>query len=199
MANTKNAQPERKEKKMTIAIDIYTKLRNKHQAALDSGKMTKRDFRAKVVAEMSEKLGVTNLGTLGMYFSVADFRVTGRAAKQYNRVASRGPNLTPEQRAERQAQQAAIKEAAQKVKSGKPISGELAQVAVDAAQAFDQITKLVHAQEVARHTPAQSKKAARKAPAKKAASKKAAAKKAPAKKTTARKAPAKKSTAKKSA
>jgi hypothetical protein len=199
-ANEKNA-PARKEKKMSVAIDIYTEMQKKHAKALNSGKMTKREFRAEVVAEMSKRLGVTNNGTLGMYYSVADFRVTGREAKKYNRVATRGPNLTPEERAQRDAQRAQIREAAKKVKEGKPLSGDLAAAAVDAAQAYDQITKLVHAQEAARvNTPATAtKKAARKSSTKKSTAKKATTKKSTAKKATARKTPAKKSTAKKAA
>lgn len=51
--------------------------------------MTPKQFRAGVVAEMKKKMGVTNAGTLGMYFSWADKYVTGRPKKQYNRVGGR--------------------------------------------------------------------------------------------------------------
>jgi hypothetical protein len=205
----------RKEKKMTTAVEIYTKLRTKHEAKLNDGKMTKREFRAEVVEALKKALGIDNNGTVGMYYSIADKRVTGRSFKSYNRVAERKPNLTPDERAarktenerlkaERKAQREAIRAAAKAVKEGKNIPKNVAEATVEAAKAYDQITNLVHAAEVARHsgTVAPTKaKAARKAPTKKTttAKKATASKKPAAKKATARKTPAKKSTAKKSA
>jgi hypothetical protein len=200
-ATTNDRQP----KKMTLAVEIYEHHLPKKE------KMSKREFRALVVEDMKKKLGITNSGTVGMYFSIADKRVTGRDFKNYNRVPERKPNLTTEERAaraaerermkaERKAQKEAIKAAATAVKAGKSIPKGVAEATVEAAKAYDQITNLVHAAEVARHSGEPKQKAARKAPAKKTTAKKAATSKKPAaKKATARKTPAKKSTAKKSA
>lgn len=198
-----NATPERKEKKLTIATEIFTKLLPKRE------KLSKRDFRALVIAEMARKMNLSNPGTLGMYFSVSDALVTGRKFKKYNRVAERAPNRTDEEKATAAAEAAAAAakrredraiatKARQEAKKGKvPTVGIDNALNAVANEAFDAMSKIAdqarHDAEVIRHTAAAmtAKKAARKAPAKKPVAKKAAAKK------TAKKVPAKKPVAKK--
>lgn len=74
-----------KTKKIDLAVQVFTR----HLPTRDT--MTKREWRALVVADMKTELGVTNAGTLGMYFAWSDQLVTGRGAKQYNRTAPRAP------------------------------------------------------------------------------------------------------------
>jgi hypothetical protein len=197
------SKADRKEKKMTQAVEIYQKLLPKKE------KLSKRDFRALVVEEFRKKLGLENSGTIGMYFSIADKRVTGRDFKSYNRVAERKPNRTPEekaaaradrerQRAERKAQREQLKLARKAVTTGKHPKGGVAgadAIKALADEAFEKIQKISnkaqHEAEVIRaNAPAETTKAARKRPA----TKKAAAKKAPvaSRKSTTKKASAKK-------
>jgi len=70
---------QKKVKKCDQAFSIY----QKHLPQKDA--MKKREFRAMVVAEMSEQLGVTNKGTLGMYFAWSEQVITARPAKVYSR------------------------------------------------------------------------------------------------------------------
>ena len=78
MSNNETNKPA-KTKKYEQAFAIY----EKHLSKKDT--MKKREFRAMVVAEMSEVLGVTNKGTLGMYYAWADQKITGRKAAVYSR------------------------------------------------------------------------------------------------------------------
>lgn len=80
-------------KKIELAVDIFTK----HLPTRES--TPKREWRAKVVAEIAETLGVTNKGTLGMYFAWSDQLVSGRSAKQYNVTAPRRSRKGAEQEA----------------------------------------------------------------------------------------------------
>lgn len=68
-----------KQKKSDQAFEIYKTFLPKKEG------MKKREFRALVVAEISKQLGVTNKGTLGMYFAWAEQVVTGRPAAVYSR------------------------------------------------------------------------------------------------------------------
>lgn len=68
-----------KAKKSDIAFSIYAA--NLHKK--DS--MKKREFRKMVIEQMSEALGVTNMGTLGGYYSWSEQVITGRPAKVYSR------------------------------------------------------------------------------------------------------------------
>ena len=178
---------DRKEKKMTLATEIY----QKHLPKKD--KMTKREFRALVVEDFKKHLGLENPGTIGMYYSIVDKRVTGRAFKTYNRVAERKPNRSPEekvtareqraaQRDARRAERAAAKAARAALKVGKHPKGSTPGDALNviANEAFDKISKIAgkarHAAEILGiNEPKQ--KAARKTAPKKAAAKKTAAKK----------------------
>jgi len=76
---TPAAPKEKKAKKSDIAFSIYAKHASKRET------MSKKEFRTMVVAEMSETLGVTNKGTLGMYFAWSEQVITGRGAKVYSR------------------------------------------------------------------------------------------------------------------
>jgi hypothetical protein len=205
--------PERKEKKLTIATEIFQKLLPRRE------KLSKKDFRALVISEMGRQMGLSNPGTLGMYFSVSDALVTGRKFKKYNRVSNRAPNRTEEEKtlmaneaAAARAKKKADKEAARKA-IAEASKGKVPSIGVEPAlnalanEAFDQIAAVAdqarHNAEIIRHSAAASmtvKKAARKASAKKTtATKKPAAKKAATtKKPAAKKATAsKKTTAKK--
>jgi len=68
-----------KSKKSDLAFSIFAK----HLPTRD--KMKKREWRAMVIKDMSETLGVTNMGTLGGYFSWSDQVITGRPCKVYSR------------------------------------------------------------------------------------------------------------------
>ena len=139
-------QPAKKVKK----IDTATRIFERHLPNRDT--MTKKEFRALVVADMKKELGVSNAGTLGMYFAWSDQLITGRAAKQYNRVAGRKPKSVPEAAA-----------TAPKVKA--PTSDE-----------DDKLNKLANAfiKAAAPRTAAAKKAVSKKAPAKKAEAKKSA-------------------------
>lgn len=78
-----NATKPAKTKKIDSAVQIF----QRHLPTRDS--MTKKEWRALVVADMKKELDVSNAGTLGMYFAWSDQLVTGRTAKQYNRTAPR--------------------------------------------------------------------------------------------------------------
>ncbi|AMQ65989.1 hypothetical protein AAY80_116 [Stenotrophomonas phage vB_SmaS-DLP_6] len=78
-----NATKTAKTKKIDSAVQIF----QRHLPTRDS--MTKKEWRALVVADMKKELDVSNAGTLGMYFAWSDQLVTGRTAKQYNRTAPR--------------------------------------------------------------------------------------------------------------
>lgn len=85
------AAPVAKTRKIDTAVDIF----KNHLAKRET--MAKKDFRNLVVADISKTMGITNKGTLGMYFSWADQLVSERGAKQYNRTAPRkakGANVT---------------------------------------------------------------------------------------------------------
>lgn len=75
----------RKPKKIDSAVEIF----KRHLPTRDT--LSKREFRANVVADIKKELNVSSDGTLGMYFAWADQLVTGRPAKQYNRTAPRAP------------------------------------------------------------------------------------------------------------
>lgn len=72
-----------KTKKIDQAVEIF----KRHLPTRDS--LSKKEFRTAVVADLKKELGVTNAGTLGMYFAWSDQLVSGRTAKQYNRTAPR--------------------------------------------------------------------------------------------------------------
>ncbi len=72
-----------KTKKIDLAVEIF----KRHLPTRDT--LSKRDFRAAVVADMKKELDVSNAGTLGMYFAWSDQLVSGRQSKQYNRTAPR--------------------------------------------------------------------------------------------------------------
>jgi hypothetical protein len=74
-----------KTKKIDQAVEIF----KRHLPTRVS--LSKKEFRAAVVADLKKELGVTNAGTLGMYFAWSDQLVSGRTAKQYNRTAPRKP------------------------------------------------------------------------------------------------------------
>lgn len=79
MTNTATPKP----RKLDQAIDIY----KKHLPVRDS--LKKREFRALVVDDFKKTLGVTNSGTLGMYFAQCDQTVLVRTPKSYNHTAPR--------------------------------------------------------------------------------------------------------------
>jgi hypothetical protein len=130
MTNTKTA----KTKKIDSAVQIF----QRHLPTRDS--MTKKEWRALVVADMKKELDVSNAGTLGMYFAWSDQLVTGRPSKQYNRTAPRA---------------AKAKQPAKGIKNG------------DATE--DELNKLVMGAPKAKKAAAPKKAAVKKAPAKKAA------------------------------
>jgi hypothetical protein len=182
----KSAASERKEKKMTQAMEIY----QANIAKKDT--MTKREFRALIVEQFKQKLGLENAGTIGMYYSIVDARITGRKFKSYNRVAERKPNRTPEQREidrndrltsreKRLAERAAMKAAKQAAKTPQVAGTTIADAALSAL-ANDALAQINHITDVIRHQaevlhanqPPATKKAAKKAPAKKTAAKKTA-------------------------
>lgn len=80
----KTAEPKAvKTKKIDQAVEIFKSHLDKRET------LSKKEFRNLVVADMQKQLGVTNKGTLGMYFAWSDQLVSGRGAKQYNRTAPR--------------------------------------------------------------------------------------------------------------
>lgn len=83
MATPTPAAKTPKTKKIDLAVEIF----ERHLPTRDT--LSKRDFRAAVVADMKKELDVTNAGTLGMYFAWSDQLVSGRQSKQYNRTAPR--------------------------------------------------------------------------------------------------------------
>lgn len=76
MATEKNNT---KTKKADAAFAIFASHLPKRET------MKKREFRAMVVEDMAKQLGITNKGTLGMYFAWSDQVITGRKAKVYSR------------------------------------------------------------------------------------------------------------------
>lgn len=82
-----------KTKKIDTAVQIF----QRHLPARRY--LTKKEFRALVVADMKKELDVTATGTLGMYFAWSDQLVSGRTAKQYNRTAPRRPKGSVKARA----------------------------------------------------------------------------------------------------
>lgn len=142
-----SAAAERKEKKMTLATEIY----QKHLPKKDT--MTKREFRALVVEDFKKKLDIENSGTLGMYYSIVDARVTGRKFKKYNRVSERKPNRTAEQRAQdkmdrlttrerRRAEKDAMKALRQAKKTHNAAAAPDAALATLANEALEKINKI---------------------------------------------------------
>ena len=83
MATPTPAAKTPKTKKIDLAVEIF----KRHLPTRDT--LSKRDFRAAVVADMKKELNVDSAGTLGMYFAWSDQLVSGRTAKQYNRTAPR--------------------------------------------------------------------------------------------------------------
>ena len=83
MATPTPAAKTPKTKKIDLAVEIF----KRHLPTRDT--LSKRDFRAAVVADMKKELDVANAGTLGMYFAWSDQLVSGRQSKQYNRTAPR--------------------------------------------------------------------------------------------------------------
>lgn len=77
-----------KVKKIDAAVEIF----KRHLPTRDT--LSKREWRALVVADMKKELDVAKAGTLGMYFAWSDQLVSGRQSKQYNRTA---PRRTPKQ------------------------------------------------------------------------------------------------------
>lgn len=69
--------------KLDQALEIF----NRHTS--NRASLSKKEFRAVVVADFKKELGLTNPGTIGMYFGQADQLVTNRTPKQYNRTAPR--------------------------------------------------------------------------------------------------------------
>lgn len=145
MANS-TAPKVHKPKKIDGAVEIF----KRHLPTRDT--LSKREFRANVVADIKKELDVTSAGTLGMYFAWSDQLVTGRGPKQYIRTAPRAPKGS--------------------VKAKQSAKGAAHGEATDA-----ELNKLVATFGAAVKT-AQKKGAAKKAATKKTTAKKAPAKKA---------------------
>jgi hypothetical protein len=96
-----SATPAAKVTKLDRAVAIYKKHQPKNLA--------RKDFRAVVVAEFRKELGVTNLGTLGMYFGQCDQIVNIRTPKHYNITAPRKTRATVA-KAKRHAAEATMSE-----------------------------------------------------------------------------------------
>jgi hypothetical protein len=80
-----NTTKAHKPKKIDGAVEIF----KRHLPTRDT--LSKREFRANVVADIKKELDVSSAGTLGMYFAWADQLVTGRGPKQYILTAPRAP------------------------------------------------------------------------------------------------------------
>lgn len=140
---TKTAKP----KKIESAVEIF----NRHLPKRAT--LTKKEFRALVVADIKKELDIKSDGTLGMYFAWADQLVTGRGPKQYIRTAPRAPKGSVK-----------AKQSAKGAAQGDATEDELNRLASQFAAGVK---------------AAQKKGSAKKAPAKKPVAKKAAKKSAP--------------------
>lgn len=136
----------RKPKKIDSAVEIF----KRHLPTRDT--LSKREFRANVVADIKKELNVSAAGTLGMYFAWADQLVTGRGPKQYIRTAPRAPKGSVK-----------AKQSAKGAAHGEATDAELNKLVASFGAAVK-----------AAQEKGAAKKAATKKPAKKAAAKKAA-------------------------
>ena len=141
-----NTTKAHKPKKIDGAVEIF----KRHLPTRDT--LSKREFRANVVADIKKELDVSSAGTLGMYFAWADQLVTGRGPKQYIRTAPRAPKGSVK-----------AKQSAKGAAHGEATDAELNNLVASFGAAVK---------------AAQKKGAAKKAATKKPVAKKAAAKKA---------------------
>ena len=139
-----------KTKKIDQAVEIF----KRHLPKRDT--LSKKEFRALVVADIKKELNVTTAGTIGMYFAWSDQLVSGRGAKQYNRTAPR-------------AAKGSVKAKAAAIASGEtPSDAELNRLVNEFGKA---VSNAQAKSKPAAKSSITGKKAAKKAPAKKSAAK----------------------------
>jgi hypothetical protein len=106
------ATPTKKVTKLDQAVEIY----KRHLPKKDT--LSKKEFRALVVADFKKEMKLTNAGTIGMYFGQADQLASNRAPKQYNRTAPRQTSKSVKARKNAQVDDAKLNQLAATFNAG---------------------------------------------------------------------------------